>query len=52
MTPHCRELHVHCYRILGSVADDTLQETLLSARQSLQGIRRTIKPAFESTQVR
>jgi hypothetical protein len=25
---------------------------LLSARQSLQGIRRTIKPAFESTQVR
>lgn len=21
VAPHCRELHVHCYRILGSVAD-------------------------------
>jgi len=35
--PHHRELHLHCYRMLGSLqdADDALQDTLLAAWRGL-----------------
>src|SRR5215470_15874539 len=41
VAPYQRELHVHCYRMLGSVqdAEDALQDSMLSAWQGL--------PAFE-----
>jgi RNA polymerase sigma-70 factor (TIGR02960 family) len=37
--PHLRELHVHCYRMLGSLVDaeDLLQETLTAAWRGLDG---------------
>ncbi len=42
VAPHRRELHVHCYRTLGSLqdAEDAIQETLLAAWRGLAGFER------------
>jgi RNA polymerase sigma-70 factor (ECF subfamily) len=46
--PHGRELHAHCYRMLGSLqdAEDALQETLLRAWRGLSGFEgsRSLRP--------
>jgi RNA polymerase sigma-70 factor (ECF subfamily) len=41
VAPHRQALHLHCYRMLGSLtdADDALQETLIAAWRALPGFR-------------
>ena len=41
VSPHLRELHAHCYRMLASVhdADDALQDALLRAWRGLERLR-------------
>lgn len=53
--PHRRELHAHCYRMLGSVHDgeDALQEALLRAWRGLSGFEgfsaREVADSLETT---
>jgi RNA polymerase sigma-70 factor (ECF subfamily) len=53
--PHCRPLHAHCYRMLGSVpdAEDALQEALLSAWRGMEGFKgRKLAPLLALRQER
>src|SRR5580700_6025440 len=47
ITPHVGELRLHCYRMLGSLADaeDLLQETLLAAWRGLDNFAGRSPPA-------
>ncbi len=52
--PHRKELHAHCYRMLGSVhdADDALQDALLRAWRGLAKFEGAARSARGSTESR
>ena len=52
--PYCRELQVHCYRMLGSFqdAEDVLQDSLLAAWQGLGDFEERAVPSDLAVQDR